>query len=105
MIITNFAILFNMGLLNIALVLAVTNNNNYLNNNYLNSNYLRVRNFGLRLIIFREKNTNTFLDLIKNEYNKYYVKSMITLTEAISCYNNLSDDERLLIETVIALSY
>ena len=82
---------------------------NLLNNifvNCINSVYnIRLRNFGLRLIVFKEKKIAKFLKGIKNFTEIYYYKAIVHTADGINAYNELSDDDKIIIETVIALCY
>lgn len=72
----------------------------------INSNYnIRIRNTGLRMIIFKEKKFPKILEKLRNLYELCYIKTLASVSEGICEYNNLSEEERTLIETIIALCY
>ena len=73
----------------------------------INRNYnVQFRNTGLRLVIFKEKKIPKILQKFKNLYEMYYAKSIVTVGESIYEYNNnLSEEERTIIETLISLCY
>lgn len=63
----------------------------------------RVRNSWLRIYInsFKKKNINKiniFFEKLNNKFNTYSIELTVE-------YNSLSDDDKLLIETLIALLY
>ena len=68
-----------------------------------NYNNLRLRNYGLRLIVFKEKRLNKILLEIKRLLQIYYNKSLVCTAQGINSYNELSDEDKLIIETVISL--
>jgi hypothetical protein len=78
----------------INIISAITKNNN-----------LRLRNFGLRLIVFKEKKIHKLLDLFNDNLRKCHDKVIVYVANCINNYNELSDDDKLLIETVISLCY
>lgn len=75
------------------------------NYNYYNCNSIRIRNTGLRMIIFKEKKLPKIVQKIRNFYEICYYKSIASFGEGIQDYNNLSEEERSLIESIISLCY
>jgi hypothetical protein len=75
---------------------------------YLNINK-RIKNLSLRYIVFKKKRMGKILKDLKinvNEYAKlYYTKIIVKTAEGYYIYNELSEEEKYLIETVFALSY
>ena len=70
------------------------------------SNFIEIRNAGLRMVVFKEKRAPKILQKYKKIYDRYYVNSIVTLGERIYEYNNnLSEEERILIETILSLCY
>ena len=69
----------------------------------------RMRNAGLRIIVFKEKRLGKLLNGIKNEFKYlsqiYYNKVLVCTAEGINSYNELSQEEKILIETVLSLCY
>jgi len=59
----------------------------------------------LRYIVFREKKIGKIIKTIRNNLNIYHNKSIACVAEGIISYNDLSEDEKTLIETVISLCY
>lgn len=69
----------------------------------IQSNYnIRIRNTGLRMVIFKEKKFPKILEKFRNLYELCYIKSLACVSEGV---NNLSEDDRMLIETIVALCY
>jgi hypothetical protein len=68
----------------------------------LNYNFNR---FALRYVIFKEKSLAKLLKSIINKFEIYHNKSIVSVAQGIITYNELSDDEKTLIETVISLCY
>ena len=64
-----------------------------------------MRNFGLRLIVFKEKQIQKILMGLQKTAEIYYNSLLVCTAEGINSYNELSEDDRILIETVIALCY
>lgn len=62
-----------------------------------NYNNLRLRNYGLRLIVFKEKRLNKILFEIKKLLQIYYDKSLV-----FTAYNELSEEDKLIFETIIS---
>ena len=68
-----------------------------------NYNNLRLRNYGLRLIVFKEKKLNKILLEVKKIIENYHNKSIIITAQGINTYNELSEEDKLILETVISL--
>jgi hypothetical protein len=83
-----FIILLNL----INIIVAITENNG-----------LRFRNFGLRLIVFKEKKINKMVSIINNNLQKCHDKVVVYVADCINSYNEFSEDEKILIETAISL--
>jgi hypothetical protein len=75
-----------------------------LNLNLINTNH-RLRNTGLRFLIFSKKNTPNILEDVKDFYTIYYNKAIVTISERLIEYNSLSEEDRTLIENIISLCY
>jgi len=77
-------------------------NNNYNNFNNFNNN---LKSTYLRLFIFGDKNNY----LIFKNFNKlkrlYYNKAMVSLSDGITNYNTLSEEDKIIIETILSLCY
>lgn len=89
-------IFFLINLLNLLNKLVNTMNNVYNN---------RLRNFGLRIIVFKEKKLVKILKEINKLKQIYYNKAIICTFDGINSYNELSDDDKTIIETIISLCY
>lgn len=72
--------------------------NNYNYNHSLNR-------FSLRCIVFREKKLVKIMKKIKNNLDIYHNKSIACVAEGVIGFNDLSEDEKTLIEAVISLCY
>ena len=73
-------------------------------NQHFNYN-IQIRNTGLRMIIFKEKKLPKILEKIKSFYELCYYKSIVSMSDGINEYYNLSEEDRTLIETIISLCY
>jgi hypothetical protein len=70
-----------------------------------NYNNLRLRNYGLRLIVFNKKKLNKILFELNKIFEIYYNKSLVCTAQGINSYNELSEEDKILIETIISLCY
>jgi hypothetical protein len=71
-----------------------------------NFNYnIQIRNTGLRMIIFKEKKLPKIVDKIKGFYELCYYKSIVSMSDGMNDYYNLSPEDRNLIESIISLCY
>ena len=59
----------------------------------------------LRYIVFKEKRMGKLIKNIVNKLEIYHNKSIVSVADGIMSYNELSENEKTLIETVISLSY
>jgi len=66
---------------------------------------IQVRNAGFKMIILKEKSLPKFIKNFKSFYELYYNKSVAFIGERLGDYNNLSEEDRTLIETIISLCY
>jgi hypothetical protein len=64
-----------------------------------------LKRFALRYVIFKEKKVAKILKNIIHKIEINYNKSFASLAEGVSIYTELSEDEKILIETIISLSY
>ena len=65
----------------------------------------QLRNSGLRVIIFKKKTYPKLETKIKNFYEICYNKSIASIFSGISDYSNLSEEDKLLIDTIIGLCF
>jgi hypothetical protein len=70
-----------------------------------NYNNLRLRNYGLRLIVFKEKKLNKILFEVKKIIENYHNKSIVITAQGINTFNELSEDDKLILETLISLYF
>jgi hypothetical protein len=75
----------------------------FLNNvNSLTSNYcVIIKNNYLKLLLLSDKRNIKIFKEFKNLYNN----SMLTIVKLIIDYNNLTEDDKILIETITSLCY
>ena len=72
------------------------------NNQNFNHNLNRL---ALRYVIFREKKFAKIIKTIRNNLDIYHNKSIVCVAQGIISYNDLSEDEKTLVEAVISLCY
>ena len=76
------------------------------NNQKFNQNFNHNLNrLALRCVIFKEKKLIKIMKNLKNNLDIYHNKSIVCVAEGIISYNDLSEDEKTLIEAVISLCY
>lgn len=63
------------------------------------------RNTGLRMIIFKEKKYPSLLLKMKNICENKYMKSMNYLYYYLNELNNLSEDDKLILETITSFLF
>lgn len=68
------------------------------------NNYTLSR-LSLRYIVFKEKTMAKILKKIVNKIHFYHTKTIVTVAEGVTTFNELSEDEKTLIETIISLCY
>jgi hypothetical protein len=72
----------------------------------INNYGLRIRNSSLRLLLFKDRNNIKLFKQFKKFYEMCYNKSISSIGKGVSDYNtNLSEDDRIIIETIISLCY
>lgn len=59
----------------------------------------------LRYIVFKEKTMAKILKKIVNKIHFYHTKTIVSVAEGVTTFNELSEDEKTLIETIISLCY
>ena len=98
-----------MRIINIFFLISLINLfNNLLNNNVNCINIVynnRLRNFGLRIIVFKEKKLSKIIKGVRYISDIYYYKAVVTAADGINIYNKLSDDDKTIIETIISSCY
>ena len=76
---------------------------NSINSNF-NLNY-NINRLALRCVIFKEKKITKALKNFANLLKIYHNKSIVSVAEGIVTYNELSEDDKTIIETIISLCY
>jgi flagellar motor component MotA len=72
----------------------------------INYSKYKMKIYGLRFLVFKKKNAPKILKALKNFYDKCYDRSMVSLAEGMNDYNNnFTEEEKLIIETLISLCY
>lgn len=75
----------------------------FASNNSPRMNYNHgIRNLSYKVIIFKEKKYPKLVEFIKNKYKMYYDKSIVTIGESIIEYENLSHEEKEIIDLLIS---
>jgi hypothetical protein len=69
-----------------------------------NLNY-KLNRIALRCVVFKEKKLAKILKSIMSKIEFYHNKSIVTVAEGIMTFNELSEDEKTLFETIISLCY
>ncbi len=70
-----------------------------------NQNNLRLRNLGLRIIVFKKKKLNKLLVNFHKIGENYYNKSLVLTANGVNYYNELSEDDKMLLDAVLSLCY
>ena len=72
----------------------------------INYNRYKLKNYGLRILVFKKKSGPKILNALKKFYDKCYEKSVASIAEGMNDYNNnFTEEEKLIIETLISLCY
>jgi len=96
-------ILIVVGIFN--LVTSSSLNNNYNNFNNFNNFNNNLKNTYLRLFIFGDKNNYLIFKNFSKIKRLYCNKAMASLSDGISNYNTLSEEDKIIIETILSLCY
>lgn len=88
----NLILLFSM----FNLILSSSSSPNWRNNH-------RIRNMSLKVIIFKEKKAPKLLNYFNEQYQKIYDKALVTIVDSINEYENLSNDDKYLIDFVFSI--
>ena len=62
-----------------------------------------IRNKTLRYMIFKEKKIIYMLKYFKKQTQLYYNKTIVSISEGIEKYNNLSDEDKIIVDTIYSL--
>jgi len=71
----------------------------------ISNNNSRLRNIGLRFVVFKEKKIGKIIKKIRNVSDIYYNKAIASSGIAMNSYNELSEDEKTIIEVLVSLCY
>ena len=71
----------------------------------INYSKYRLKNYGLRFIVFKKKTGPIILNTIRNFYDKCYNKSIACIGQGMCEYNALPEEDKILIETALSLCY
>ena len=91
-------LLFFINVANILIGSGINFNHNY------NLNY-NLHKLSLRCIVFKEKQIGKIIKNFVNKLEIYHNKSIVSVAEGVTSFNELSEDKKTLIETVISLCY
>ena len=65
----------------------------------------KLRNMMFTIVIFKEKKIHKLCDVVKNTLNAYYNKGIVIVADSYLSYNDLSEEDKIIIETIIGLCY
>ena len=72
----------------------------------INYSKYKLKNYGLRILIFKKKYAPKMIHALKKIYDKCYNKTIVSLAEGMNDYNsNFTEEEKIIIETIISLCY
>jgi hypothetical protein len=72
----------------------------------INYSKYKLKTYGLRILVFKKKSAPKIIQALKKFYNRCYDKSIVTIAEGMNDYNsNFTDEEKLIIETILSLCY
>jgi len=72
----------------------------------INYSKYKLKMYGLRFLVFKKRGAPKLLNSFKNFSVNCYNKSIVSLAQVMNDYNNnLTEDEKIIIETIIALCY
>ena len=83
------------------LLVSFLNNVSSISSNYGN----RFKNYYLKIVLFSDKRNIKIFKEFKNFYKICYNKSIVSIGQGISDFNNLTEEEKQIIETIISLCY
>jgi hypothetical protein len=83
------------------ILISFLNNVTSISSNYGN----RIKNKYLKLILLSDKRNIKIFKELNNFYKICYNKSISCISQGISDYNNLTEDEKQIVETIISLCY
>lgn len=74
----------------------------YAENRFMN---MQMRNIALRCVVVKQKKIPILINKFKKFYKLCYDKTIKTMSEGVINYNQLSEEEKTIIEAVISLAY
>ena len=63
----------------------------------------KIRNTSFKFIIFKEKKIPKILNYIKKKYDIYYNKAIISVSNGITEYENLSSEDKQILDFIFSL--
>jgi hypothetical protein len=63
----------------------------------------KIRNLSFKFVIFKEKKAPKLLNYFNSQYQKIYDKVLVTIADNINEYENLSYEDKCLVDFVFAL--
>ena len=90
----------------IFIILTLLNILNFINaskNGWNNNNSIRLRNTSFKIVIFKEKKIPKLINYFKQKYKNYYNKVLITISDSINEYENLSFEDKQVIDFMLSL--
>lgn len=78
-------------------------NLSYASMNGSNNSSIKLRNVSLKFIIFKEKKIPKMVKYLKNKYDYYYDKTIINICENVNKYENLSEEDKILLDFMFSL--
>ncbi len=83
------------------ILISFLNNVSSISSNYGN----QIKNNYLKLVLFSNKKNIKMLKELNNFYKICYNKSISCIGQGITDYNNLTEDEKQIVEVIISLCY
>jgi len=72
----------------------------------INYSKYKLKMYGLRFFVFKKRGAPKLLNSLKKFYIRCYDKSIVSIAQGMNDYNNnLTEDEKMIIETIISLCY
>jgi hypothetical protein len=65
----------------------------------------KLRNKILKYIVFKEKKMNKLCNVVKDTLNSCHNKSIVALADSYYIYDKLSEEDKIIIETILTLCY
>ena len=71
----------------------------------INHGLHKLRNTILMGVIFKEKKLHKLYNMVKDKFKTYHNKTIVIAADSYFKYNELSEDDKIIIETIISLCY